>query len=488
VSPELSERKGRDGQVAKAIALTGLGKYAGQAVRWGATILIARLLDPSDYGLVGMNELFVGLVYLLAEFGVGTAVLKLRVDDPRGLARLNGLALLTGLIAFGIGLASAGPIAVFFKQPALRAIVMVSSISFVLTSLQTVPGAILQRDLRFKESAIIEFAGHILTALLVLAGALLGLRYWSLVIAAPIVNVIRVVWMWRLAPVGLAFPDLRPIREAAHYSAWVFAGRLGAYLLYTADFLVVGRVLGDVALGSYQFAWTLANTPNDQVNGLVARVSGSFYSALQHDLAEVNRLYRHLLMAVALVSVPMVLGLAAVAEDFVPVVLGPHWSSVIVPLQILCVFNALRIISILALPMLEMMGEAKFQTFIELAGLAYLPALFVAAALWKGSTGVALTWLVGFPPLLLLIVLRLRSRLGVHLTEIGRALLPAMASSMLMVAVVLGARHLIGDAVPVGVRLILLIVIGALSYVAMLLGPFRTDADRVLRVLKSFRR
>lgn len=144
-------------------------------------------------------------------------------------------------------------------------------------------------------------------------------------------------------------------RLAAWFSVWVFAGRLGSYFFFTSDFLIVGRVLGDSAIGNNQFAWGLANTPNDQINGLVAHVSGSFYSALQDNRSELAKLFKNLLTAVAVVSVPLVLGLAAVAPVFVAVVLGV-WGNPVRPLQILCLFNTVRMVPILAAPVLQMVG------------------------------------------------------------------------------------------------------------------------------------
>lgn len=485
MSDSIPGQGSRDKQVAKALAWTGLGKYAGQAFRWATTFLVARLLSPSDYGLVGMTTLFSGLVILLAEFGIGTAVVKMRDLDRDRLGKLNGLAVATGFVAFLIGLAASSPLSRFFGRLEIRGVVIVASVGFILSSMQAVRTALLQRELKFKTLATIEFTNSVLVASLVLIGAKLGFGYWALVVPPLIASTVTVLWLRNLVSVPLSWPDLEPIREAARYSAWVFAGRVGGYLFATSDFLVVGRVLGGSALGSYQFAWDLANTPNDQVNGLVARVSGPFYSALQTDRTQIARLYSNLLASVALLSVPLVLGLASVAPEFVAVMLGAQWGDAVRPLQILCVLNAARIIPILAAPVLQMVGEVRFQAIMSFVGLTYLPIAFYFGAKHYGAAGVAVAWLFGYPPLLLLIAHRTGKRLGLGFREYLLAMLPAVGSGIVMVGAVTLLRPALPSSLFLPLRLAALIVAGALTYAAVLLLVFPSRVRQVSSTLKT---
>jgi PST family polysaccharide transporter len=435
-----------------------------------------------------MTGLFSGLVLLLAEFGAGTAVIKMRDLDEKRVEQLHGLAFATGLIALGLGALASHPISIFFERSELRNIVLVSSLGFVFTALQTVPSALLQRALRFRLLATIEFAASVLLAVLVLIGAKLGLGYWSLVIPGIVVGAINVLWLRQVVPVKLRWPVMENIKEAAHFSSWVFAGRVGGYLFATSDFLVVGKVLGNSELGSYQFAWTLANTPNDQVNGLVARVSGSFYSAVQSDAAEIARLYKSLLASVALISVPLVVGLGAVAPEFIELVLGTRWSAAVRPLQLLCLLNTVRVIPILAAPVLQMTGEVRFQARTTFVGLAYLPIMFFFAAKAYGSDGVALAWLIGYPPLLLLIAHRTSRRIGLSRRDFFEALFPAFASSIVMAFVVFVARTALPTSVDGLPRLAALIASGAATFAIVLFTGFRSRTQQVIRTLKMLRK
>jgi PST family polysaccharide transporter len=426
-------------------------------------------------------------VFLLAEFGAGAAVLKMRELDQVQLKRLNGLAVATGLTAMILGLAAAGPLAQFFGRAELKGIVMVSSLGFVITSFQTVPTALLQRELRFRQLATIEFVGAVMLAILVLLGAVLGMGYWSLVVPSLVTGAVSTIWLRRLAPVPVAWPAFGYIREAARFSTWVFLGRVGGYLFASSDFLVVGRVLGDNALGSYQFAWTLANTPNDQVNGLVARVSGSFYSALQNNPAEIARLYRNLLESVATLSVPLVLGMGAVAPEFVSVVLGQKWETAVRPLQILCILNTARVIPILAAPVLQMLGEVRFQALTTMIGLAYLPALFYFGAKSVGVDGVAVAWLFGYPPILVLTAHRTARRLGLGMMDFASSMMPSIVCGTLMVGAVVLIRPLLANSTSELVRLLAMVAGGGITYVVLMYLIFQQRTMQMLATLKLLR-
>jgi teichuronic acid exporter len=471
--------------VVNALAWTGFGRYAGQLFRWVSTFFVARLLSPADYGLVGMTTVFTGFIAIIAEFGVGTAALKMRDLEHPDLARLNGLSLATGAIAMFGGWFLAVPIARFFGRNELIGIVGWSALGFVFSAAQTVPSAVLQRELKFKALALFDLATSVLLAALVLLLAIAGVGYWALVIPPIAIGLAKAVWLHNKASIGVDWPDISPIRKAASFGAWVFAGRLGAYTMATSDFLVVGRMLGESALGKYTLAWDLANTPNDQVNGLVARVSSAFYSAIQHDEREVGRLFLKLLSSVALLSVPMVIGLAAVAPEFVSVVLGDKWAGAISVLQVLCLLNAFRIITILSMPVLQMLGEVRYTAIVTLISLLYLPLLFAFGARYSGPDGVAMAWLLGYPPILALYAQRTLRRLKMGVRELAASLAPAMLCSGVMYLAVTATRSTLPIAAAELLRLAVLILVGVAVYTTLVVVFFRERAVSMLRVLRG---
>jgi teichuronic acid exporter len=472
----LGARERRDQRAVRSIAWTSAGKYAGQAFRWGSTFIVVRLLTPEDYGLVGMTSLFSGLVALVAEFGVSTAVIRMRELDDEQLGQVNGLAVIVGGLAMLVGVLAAWPISLLFDRAELVPIVVVSSLGFLLASFQTVPSALLQRRTDFKTIAGVEFWGALLMATLVLALAALGSGYWALVIP----NLVMAVWnsfaFRRKAYVRLLMPKVSRIREAYRYSVLVISGRFTGYLFANADFFIVGRMFGSSALGSYGMAWDLANTPNDQINGLIARVSTPYYSELQNDRRELFRFFLLLVEGVCCVSLPLVLGLATVSPEFVSLFLGDKWSSMVTVLRMLCILATMRVAPILVNPLLAMVGDAAFQARVTTIALFIVPPLLAAAGYYNGVNGIATCWLLVYPVMIATFVLRATKLFRASAFSVLRAMWPAIACSGIMVGAVIVTRELLPSTSPLAVRFAVLVGAGAVAYLVSLLAFF---GDRV---------
>ena len=145
---------------------------------------MARLLDPADFGLYAFATSYMGIVTLLSEFGIGTTIVTFRKMSDDHVSQVNSLAFLFGLAGFAVSCVAAPLLAMFYRAPALTAVVIASSSIFLITGLRVVPQAILQRDLRFRDLAINEGFQAIVTALGSIAFALLGFRYWTLVLSS----------------------------------------------------------------------------------------------------------------------------------------------------------------------------------------------------------------------------------------------------------------------------------------------------------------
>src|SRR2546428_11159417 len=139
-----------DRSLVRGVAWTGAANWAGQLLAWASTLIVARLLTPEDYGLVGMAAIYLGLITLVSEFGLGSTVITLRNLSEEQVAQLNGLAVLVGLGCFAVACAAAIPLGRFFKAPQLPGVVVAMSVAFLITAFKTVPSSLLYREMRFR--------------------------------------------------------------------------------------------------------------------------------------------------------------------------------------------------------------------------------------------------------------------------------------------------------------------------------------------------
>jgi O-antigen/teichoic acid export membrane protein len=459
-------RAATDTAFLSGFAWTAASKWTVQILSWASTLLVARILMPQDFGILGMALVYLGLVSLINELGLGAAVIQKRGLTERQLSQLTTVSFALGFAFAGLSVAAAQPVAGFFSEPALEAVIAVLSITLVMSGLQVVPRSLLTRDLRFRTLALIDAAQAVTAATLTLILALSGLGYWSLVLGNVIAKALTtlIVLFVRFQPFGWPFP-LRDVLPALRFGGHTTLANVGWYVYGQADAIVIGRILGTAPLGSYQIGATIASAPAAQVNSLLSRVVSGIFSTIQDDRPEVHRYLRAILRTQALVLFPATIGMALVAPDFVYAVLGEHWEAAILPLQILAVTAAIRCVMPMLSQALLFTGFPEQNTKITLVGAIVLPVSFLVGVRW-GIAGVALGWLVGYSiSILPMSLFAVRKCLDFGFRSFAKAMVPGVVSTAPMILVVLGVGVAFANMeISPGYSLVAKVTSGGLAY------------------------
>jgi PST family polysaccharide transporter len=458
-------------QFAHALAWTALAKWSVQIVSWASLLIVARLLSPSDFGLVGMATAYLGLVTLLTEFGLGTTILTLRDLNERQVAQLNGVALLIGAGGVVVSLALAHPIAAFFRTPAVAPVVMLMSITFLISAARSVPYAVLQKKLMFRTISVLEAGQVLVQAAVIVALASWGAGYWSLAWGGIAGAISGTLPLFVIQPCGLQKPRFSALGETLRFSRNVVVARLSWYLYSNADFVVAGRTLGTAALGAYTFAWNFANMPGEKTTSLVLRVSPAFFGAAQKDHAQLRRYLTVLTEAMALFMFPVIAGLSVTADDLVVVAFGPQWIDAVMPLRILTLYAFVRSVVALLPQILNVVGGSTFWMWNSLTMLALLPPSFYLGSRW-GVTGIAAVWVLVYQPLTIPLYYRTLRGIGLSFREYMRTLIPGLAGSGTMVLAVLAVKSAAASWEPLP-RLTIQFAAGGLVYAAVMWFGYR---------------
>jgi PST family polysaccharide transporter len=455
----------------RSLAWSGGAKWGSQIVSWISTIIVARILVPEDYGLVSMAMVFVGFVALLSEFGVGTAVIALPDLRDDQIAQLNSLAVLTGAAACLVTCAAAVPLGRFFENPTLPYVLIALSVGFIITSLATVPAALLQRDLQFRDLALIDGLRAILTAAVTAVLALLGFGFWTLVVSSVFSSVLGSALLLVRRRHRLAWPDAS-LRSAIRLSWHLIVNRVCWYVYSNADFAIAGRVLGQAALGSYSLAWTLTSIPIEKVTSLATAVTPAYLAAVRNDRELLRRYLLKPTGAIALIAFPLLAGLAIVAPDAVGFVLGHKWDGAVVPLQILALYGCVRSLTPLLPPFLIMTGESSFLMWNSIAYALVMPVSFYVGTYW-GLTGVAFAWVVAYPAVTIPMYRRVFERLELPARDYLASIAPALCCAALMAVAALAFRTALGNDLTPPVRLTGTVGAGGVVYLASMVFIFR---------------
>ncbi len=483
-----SKSESLDRSLLHGLAWTSGAKWGSQLLSWASTVIVARLLTPEDYGLVGMASIYLGLVTMLSEFGLGTTVLALRDLSEEQLAQLNGFALLFGLGSFALSCLAAWPLGTFFRSPELPAVVIVMSVTFIITSFRIVPGALLRRELRFRELAVIDTVSAMTLAVALIAFAYFGFRYWTLVIGGVLSTTLSTVQILRLRRLRVARPRASTLQHAMRFSGHILTSRLSWYAYSNADFVIAGRLLGKAALGVYDFAWTLANVPIEKITVLIGQVAFPIFAAVQHEPAELRRYLLRLTEGLALLTMPASVGMALVAPDFVSVFLGPRWSGAVRPLELLAIFVGFRSVIPLFAQILNVIRDSRFAMYTSLLSAVVMPVSFYFMGRRWGTPGLALAWMTVYPVLAFFQYWRVSRRIALSTSDYLRALWPAVSSTTVMSMAVWGTKTVIGAHVPGPVVLGVQVGIGAVVYSVMCLTVHRRRLVAFVEVVRRQRR
>ncbi|HTZ95822.1 MAG TPA: lipopolysaccharide biosynthesis protein [Terriglobales bacterium] len=301
---------------------------ANLTLRVGSLMVLARLLNPKDFGLVGMVTAITGVLNLFRDFGLSSAaVQQVEVTDQQAstLFWINVMAG-AGLCAL---LAAASPVvAWFYREPHLLWVTVILSLGFLFNSVGIQHSAMLQRQMRFTTIAGLEVVASIASIATGIGMALAGFGYWSLAIMSIVVPLVYSCGACVATRWTPSLPRKNSgIRAMMRFGGMVTLNSIIIYIAYNLDKVLLGRFWGAEAIGVYGRAYQLINLPTDSLNSSVGEVAFSALSRVQNDL---DRLKSYFLKGYSLVlalTVPITIAGAVFANDLILVVLGPKWSA-----------------------------------------------------------------------------------------------------------------------------------------------------------------
>lgn len=485
VGPEDLDRLDRG--LVSGLAWTALAKWANQLLTWGSTVVVARLLTPEDYGLMGMAGIYMGLAALVAEFGLGSAVVQRRDLTEDQLARIGGLAIGTGAVLAVLTILVAQPIASFFGEDSLRLVIVALSPMMIFAGLQVLPLGLLRRDLRFRSLARVDTGSIVCTVVVVITLAVAGLGYWALVAGLLAGRASSALLAIAACRHRQAWPArLHELLPAIRFGSHMMAGSVAWYAYSSFDALVVGKRLGSSALGAYTMATSIAMAPINQVTQLISRVAPSIISAVADDAAAVRRYILRISEAQAFVVFPAAVGLALVADSLVVGLIGAKWMEAVNPMRVLAFGATLRCLGPLLAQVVIFTGHPEQNTRINLISAVVFPLAFLIGSSW-GPTGVAIASVLAFFLVEFPLFLHYASRAAdLSPRTYFAALGPATLCTFAMVVGVLGIRTVLSEPATLP-GLFVQAGVGAVVYLAAVGGLYGERARGAFSTIRKLR-
>jgi len=305
--------------------------------------ILARLLLPSAFGIVGMANIFIGIVAVINELGLSAAIIQRKEITDDQLSTAFWANLVEGALLCAITISLSPLVATFFKNPLVQPVLSLLAINFIISSPSIVQSALLQRNLDFKRIALASVASTLVLGIVSVSMALSGYGVWSIVLGKVSSRASGTLVLWFLCPwrPSVKF-DLPSFKEIFGFGINIMGIRVIGYLRSNVDYLVVGQLLGASAFGYYTLAYQLMAFPLTQISAVIVRVAFASFSKVQEDNLRLQRAYLKTITYVTVVTFPLLVGMFITAPELIRMVYGGKWGYSILPLQIMCVAGLIK--------------------------------------------------------------------------------------------------------------------------------------------------
>lgn len=364
-----------------------------QGIQFIIQVILARLLVPKDFGIIGIIMVFVAISQALIDSGFNNAMIREKELAREDYSTVFFFNLFVSVLLYILLFFSSGAIGGFFREPQLEAVLRVLALTLVIGSFGLIQRTMMIRSINFKVQTKINIFSTVLSGAAAIAAAYMGAGVWSLVIKQLISQMLQSFLLcfhnrWRPVPVfrAASFKRLFSFGWKLMVSGFIFTLYNNLYLV------VIGRIFSAVELGYYSNAQKLRDMAAQSVTVSVQKVSYPVLSSLQEDEERLRNLYKKLILTSVFVTFPMLLGLASVADPLIRTVFGQKWVNSIPYFQILCMAGMPFSLQVINLNILQVKGRSDLFLGLEIIkiaiGLASIAGVFllrlgITALLWS---------------------------------------------------------------------------------------------------------
>lgn len=435
-------------------------------------IITARLLGPDAFGLIAMAMIVVGVSNLVTDMGMRTALVQTKLDIKKAahyafLIVMAGSLLVTGLIIlFAVPLAN-----LLGGGAPLVPILRVISIYVTLDGLWIVPGALLQREMRFRQLSIAQIPAEVAFTAIAIPLAFMGFGVWSLVIGRLCAVTLRGILVWSFYRPWIWLRPQRwekeSVRSLVSFGARSTSSAMLRYFQTQYDTWFVGRHLGTIQVGYYSKAYDLTTRISDMMTSAIfGFVMYPFYAKVQDDRARLARAYLKSTAMVFFMIVPVSIGMAVTASLTIKVLLGNQWLPMIPIWQVFSLYGLTRPISTNSSPVFLATNSPQRNATASLVLLAVMiPLIFLLSGPY-GAVGVALAVAVGYVVTMFFNIYQVNTILPGTASKTLLQSLPSLVAGVIMAAGILVLEPFIfrltgGENI---MALIAVILLGAVIY------------------------
>ncbi len=373
----------------------GFARIFNQVIQLLVTIILSRLLMPSEYGLVGMSMVVIGFGNIFVELGLGGAVIHNQESSKRDNSNIFWFNVLAGFILSAIIFLTAPYVARFYSNEELIPVIRVLSIAFIINSFSIVPRSLLLKKFKFQTTSLIEIMATLISGIFGIILALNNFGVWSLVysyIVLKIIQSLTIILLSKFTPIFVF--NYGEVKGMINYGLNVTGFNFINYWSRQSDTLLIGKFLSASSLGLYNRAYGLMLLPITQVTHVLSQVIFPAFASIQNDSVRIKNAYLKLQSVVSFICFPIMMGLAALASELTMVLFGEQWAGMVLTLRILCFVSLIQSLANSTGWLYTATGNTKKYLHIGIVNTLVTVTFIFLGVLWGSIEKVAICYLI----------------------------------------------------------------------------------------------
>ena len=475
------------GRSVRGGAVTMAAQVSKFVLQMGSTVVLARLLAPEDYGLIGMVTVVIGFAGLFKDLGLSTATIQKAEVNHKQVSTLFwinfAISCATAVVVAGI----APVVAWFYKEPRFIWITLALASSFIFGGLTVQHQALLRRQMSFTSLAKIEIISMLAGIVTAIISAWYGLGYWALVLQQIATAIANAVGVW----IACSWRPGAPLRRSGIRSMLAFGGNLTGfnivnYFSRNLDNVLIGQYWGPQQLGLYAQAYKLVLLPIQQINSPMTKVALPALSSLQSEPEKYRKYYYKAILLITTVGMPIVGFMFASADKVILLMLGKQWLDAVPIFRFLMPPAFIGTFNVAGGWVYQSLGRTDRQFRWGIITSAINVAIFLISVRW-GAIGVAAAFGLSRPILVIPSIMYCYNGTGLLVRDFVRTLtLPTLASLGAAVTLI-GINHLFLNEINVAVSLIIDCIFYFLLYLTIwiIIPNGRYTLSEIFQVTKN---
>lgn len=359
--------------------------------------VLARILTPTEFGLVGMVTILINLFTIFSDMGVSNAIIYKQEEDPKKLSSLYWLNIFFGVLLCLIMILSTPLITSYYNEPKLKDIILISSVIFLINPLGQQFQFLLQKNFEFKLIGIIEIIAALCGTVVAIILALNNFKEASIIFGQIANSLTKTIFLfivgYRKWKPGFYF-NYKEIKEHLRFGIYSVGDNVLNFFSSNLDYIIIGGVLGAKALGFYTLAYQLVIFPISKLNPIITKVAFPLFSTMNRNKENLRKGYLNILDIVSSINFPLLVGLLVTSDYLVLALYGDGWDVTIQLIKLLCIVGILRSLGNPIGSLLMSQGRTDLGFKLNLITLILqIPSLYIGAKVF-GIYGVAIGFII----------------------------------------------------------------------------------------------